>query len=369
MPSQKLVGDVVMFIVIKSTTELKLKSMIYIPSRAVPIFYENLVKIFNEYEKLPNKLDSEPTVDHAISTSQAISRRTSAIVNDRHRSKYANELVGKRLTRNERTQIAKEEKEFIEENRKDWMKPKESGKEILEEAVDPIKLKRDKARARLIEQLKAQEEKKRIKLAREKTREAKQKLWAMTYEAKRLGWKPPELRNPKPPKVRWFQKLVIRTFILNRKRFFVNLIRLNKDQSKIIVHLSKYDNYTNKKSHLHLSIDGAKNLLSKLKEVIEVIEKGRKESDDEKCEYKSSFLAKMRSKNGDKEVEYNVRLKTINEENKLNTYLVVSYSLENDKNGITIRDNAIPNIKKAIEELLSKYAELKPTEALRNENV
>uniref|UniRef100_A0A914CN21 Uncharacterized protein n=1 Tax=Acrobeloides nanus TaxID=290746 RepID=A0A914CN21_9BILA len=94
MPSQKLVGDVVMFIVIKSTTELKLKSMIYIPSRAVPIFYENLVEIFNEYEKLPNKLDSEPTVDHAISTSQSISRSPfSRLRSARFTSKYGNPYI------------------------------------------------------------------------------------------------------------------------------------------------------------------------------------------------------------------------------------------------------------------------------------
>jgi hypothetical protein len=71
--------------------------MIYVPSRAVPIFYENLFEIFNEYEKLPNKLDSEPTVDqmrHAISTSQAISRSPfSRLRSARFTSKYGNPYI------------------------------------------------------------------------------------------------------------------------------------------------------------------------------------------------------------------------------------------------------------------------------------
>uniref|UniRef100_A0A914EBE7 Mitochondrial ribosomal protein L46 n=1 Tax=Acrobeloides nanus TaxID=290746 RepID=A0A914EBE7_9BILA len=297
---------------------------------------------------------------------------TSAIVNDRHRSLNVKELIiEKRLTRSEK--VAKEEKEFIEENQKFGMKPglklkDELGEAILQEAIDLIKLNRAKAQARIIEERMKKEKDKLIELARKKDREVREKFWTMNYEAKKMGWKPPELRNLKekiqdPSKVPWIEKLDKRTFTLGPKKYFVNLIRLNEDQSKIIFHLSKHDIQTKKQSHLHLSIDGAKKLLNKLKEVIEVIEKGNKESDDEKYEYDSSFHAKTPSENGDKEVEFNVKLETKNEENKLNTYLIVSNNLKNDKNTITIQNDAIQNITKAIEELLSNK-KLKSTEAV-----
>uniref|UniRef100_A0A914EN20 Uncharacterized protein n=1 Tax=Acrobeloides nanus TaxID=290746 RepID=A0A914EN20_9BILA len=155
------------------------------------------------------------------------------------------------------------------------------------------------------------------------------------------------------------------TFSRGGRRYFLNLKEneANKDVILMLTELLYTGEHTKRTRYILLAPSDAKKILKNLKEAKNILDQGIKQSDDEEFAYVSQSFQAKPSKDGDKQMEFTVKLRMMSEKYTSNNFLILGHNKENNKNSVvSIIDDGIQDFIKALEELLRKYDELKPTE-------
>uniref|UniRef100_A0A914ESH6 Uncharacterized protein n=1 Tax=Acrobeloides nanus TaxID=290746 RepID=A0A914ESH6_9BILA len=140
------------------------------------------------------------------------------------------------------------------------------------------------------------------------------------------------------------------TFINGHKRYFLNLVE-NTEEKDVFFTIS--ETFGTRKINIFLDLNIAKQLLDKLKEVKKFFDQGDIRSNNDGFAYVASFLTKKKSKHGEKNMEYSVKLRTKSETYKDNIFFIVAHNQDIDKVAvISIKDDGIETLIKALEGLL-----------------
>uniref|UniRef100_A0A914ER01 Uncharacterized protein n=1 Tax=Acrobeloides nanus TaxID=290746 RepID=A0A914ER01_9BILA len=140
------------------------------------------------------------------------------------------------------------------------------------------------------------------------------------------------------------------TFKFGAKRYFLNLVENTEDKA---LFFTISETFGNRKISIFLEPNIAKQLLDKLKEVKKFFDQGDSRSNCDGFAYVANFLAKRQSKNGEKNMEYSVKLKTKSEKYMDNIFYIVARNLDDDTaNVISMRDDGIETFITALEGLL-----------------